>query len=136
MLTPSVKQKNHFKNVNNDFYVFVWLVMPGIQKIQNTSSVFYIQLPSVLLKCIGSNHILRSLADQHKIAFQLKKNLEGTCVAQLVERWTLGFDSGHDLMGRGIEPLVGLHAQCGVCLTLSLGFSPGSCFLSLSKKNK
>jgi len=71
--------------------------MPGIQKIQNTSSVFYIQLPSVLLKCIGSNHILRSLADQHKIAFQLKKNLEGTCVAQLDKHPTLDFGSGHDL---------------------------------------
>ena len=35
----------------------------------------------------------------------------GAWVAQLVERPTLGFSLGHDLMVRGFKPRVGLHAD-------------------------
>ena len=42
-------------------------------------------------------------------------------VAQLVgEHQTLGFDSGHNLMGHEIEPQVGLCTQHRVCLVFSL----------------
>ena len=36
--------------------------------------------------------------------FQLKRNLRGTWVAQLVKHLTLDFGSGHDLTVREFEP--------------------------------
>lgn len=42
---------------------------------------------------------------------QFKRVTMGTSVARLAEHLTLGIDTGHDLMGSGIEPHVGLPAQ-------------------------
>ena len=63
-------------------------------------------------------------------------------MAQLVERPTLDVGSGHDLMARGIEPHIGVHAGHGTCLILSpLSVpTPLACthtlFLSETKKLK
>jgi len=57
-------------------------------------------------------------------------------VAQSVEPPTLGFGSGHDLMGHEIKPGIRLHAQSGVCLKI-LSFYPSyERALSLSQINK
>ena len=48
-------------------------------------------------------------------------------MAQLVKAPTLGFASGHDLMGHEMDPTVGLHTQWAVHLkVLSLCPSPNS----------
>jgi len=56
-------------------------------------------------------------------------------VAQSVEHPILGFGSGHDPMGCGIVPHIGLHkgllVQQGVCLIDSL--PPLACSLSKNK---
>ena len=63
--------------------------------------------------------------------------IRGAWVAQEVEPLTLDFGSGHDPKGHGIEPRVGFHAECGVCLifliSLPLPLSPAHV---LSKKKK
>ena len=48
----------------------------------------------------------------------------GTRMAQLLECLTLGFCSGHDLMGHEIEPRLGLPAEWAVSLSLSFSISP------------
>ena len=59
--------------------------------------------------------------------------MRGTWVAQSIERLTLDFGSGHDLMVREFEPPVRLRAGSTVCLGLSLSPSlPLSLSLSLS----
>ena len=61
------------------------------------------------------------------IKIKEKASWRGTWVAQLVNHWTLGFRSGCDLMGHGMEPHIRLHAQWGVYLKiLSLCPSPYS----------
>jgi len=54
--------------------------------------------------------------------------------AQSIKHLTLGFSSGHDLIGPGIEPYTGLHAQRGVCLKDSLPLPLPQCACSLSFK--
>ena len=54
-------------------------------------------------------------------------------MAQLVEQMTLGFSSGHDLIGGGIEPCVSLHAQWGVCWEILSLCAPFLHFLSNKK---
>ena len=47
----------------------------------------------------------------YTVGFQLYDILRDTWAAQLVERPTLDFGSGHDLMFRETEPYVGLCAD-------------------------
>ena len=68
--------------------------------------------------------------------------MRGACVAELVERLTLDFGSGHDLTVHGFEPHLGLCADssepgacCRFCVSLSLCPSPAHA-LSLCLKNK
>ena len=61
-----------------------------------------------------------------------KKQLRGAWVAQSVEHPTIGFNSGHDLMGHGIKPCVGLHAEHSLLEILSLCSLSDSLFLSLN----
>ena len=51
----------------------------------------------------------------------------GTWVAQSVKCLTLGFGSGHDLMGQEIKPHIKLPAQQGVCLIFSPSAPPPTC---------
>ena len=61
----------------------------------------------------------------------------GTWVAQLVERPTLGFGLGQDLVYCEMEPHVGLCTQQGVCLKiLSLCSDPHCLSHFISKINK
>ena len=61
----------------------------------------------------------------------LKPEDEGGWVTQLVEHPTLDFGSGHDLTVHGIEPHIGLSAECGACLRFSVsGPLPHSCSFS------
>ena len=68
------------------------------------------------------------------------KNKLGRCawVAQLTERPTLDFGTGHGLVVRGVEPCVGPCAEHGACLRFFL--SPSAplllCMLSLSLKKE
>lgn len=50
------------------------------------------------------------------------KNVQsrGAWVAQLVRHLAFGFGAGPGLMGRGMEPSMGLCARSGVCLRRSL----------------
>ena len=58
------------------------------------------------------------------VILQFKNNKNWSAwVAQELRYLTLGFDSGHDLMGRGIEPHVRLGAQQEIGLKI---FSPCS----------
>ena len=63
----------------------------------------------------------------------------GAWVDQSVERPTLDFGSGRDPRGHGIEPCVGLRAECGACLGFSLSFPLlpfPICAISLSLSDK
>ena len=54
-------------------------------------------------------------------------------MVQLVKGPTLGFDSGPDLLGLEVKPLLGLHAQQGVGLRFSLCPSPPLFILQVKK---
>ena len=66
---------------------------------------------------------------------QKSSHCGGAWVSQSAKHLTLDFDSGHELMVHKLKPHIGLCADSGACLGLSLS-APPLLFLSLPKINK
>ena len=84
---------------------------------------------SLPLSHLCSVSLCLSKINKRKKKIKIKKDtaIEGTCMAQTVERPALGFHSGHDLMVCGVEPHIALCADSsepgacfGFCVSLSL----------------